>query len=296
MPGRPIARVDKSRDLSWRSAFMFELDLMIAQLFGESPLAEQMRNKGVYNALAEADYEINEDLHVNTEILYRDASLEKSKTSEYLLALRDALAQKDDASLPLLERKLRHHSEELNMIVETMADTVSLFALKDYLNNFPGKELDQNLLSSYFERIKSDYVRRGQIGNLYIKVCLNSKNTGKREKLLADAGIRYSQVLVRSNEEDNLSANLVKLGYDPINSLKAYEDMNLLKSRASAAGMAFEDLLLPMNSAKASIWMKYNGHITEFMDLVDRKGKEGYQIMLNAESIYEITDMPAKNT
>ena len=94
--------------------------------------------------------------------------------------------------------------------------------------------------------------------------------------------------------DDSLSrVNLMELGADPLDPYGAYDDMRDLSARIFAHGdMQFVDTLMPINSAKAILGLRYSAHVPMFLDVIDKYGsKEAFDMLSKAESFDDIAKM-----
>lgn len=205
--------------------------------------------------------------------------VEDSKTADYVHEVRNLLTWGKIENIEKKGLEIKEKSLEMLSIIEHMAESYSLVCLKDYLSHFPDKRYSQSTLDGQYDRIEQMVLSRGVFSQQFNEFSDNPK-------MLEQYGMRYIKHISDQGEEVN--RNLVMLGYDPLNPDVAYQDMDELRARAKEGEFTMDDVLMPMNHAKAMIGLRYSTEIPLFMDVIEKHGKSSFDKLLNCECISDV--------
>jgi hypothetical protein len=276
---------------SWRDIILELYDATMVQSLGEGKLADNMRVKGIHNALWDANVGIDEDGSVKIDDVTKIVSIENSLTASYFYEWRTSLASFDLFTLENLEKKIKSHLDELFSIIETMADAYSLIATEEFLKHLPDRRYKEKK-ADYLKSLYLNEYRKGIFANVFIEISSTASSKKEFNARLAEHGLKYQQYICKDEHEKPLYASLMKLGYNPVDPLEAYDNIPELIKRAKRRGLKIEDLLYPFNAAKAMIGLRYNSNLPLFLDLTDKYGrKEAFKRLLNMESLSQIREI-----
>jgi len=276
----------------WKEAIVSWIDEELAQSVSTGRIGSRIRNKGLYTTLWGKGKEFITDDGFITKSVLKDIPIENSQAVSYMYQIRSALERSDIPALEKLEREVKDYSNELSAIVETMAEAYCLLGMKEFIDHLPDKRYSNESKQKYYDSLYSMIERRGTLAQKYIDIASSSSSKRQMHRELAKHGMKYVQAIDAVKDEDPLNYNLMRLWYNPIDSYEAYDDMDELKHRADSNGFELEDLLLPMNSAKAILGVRYSIHLPLFMEVIEKYGSQrAFSKFLNAESIDEIKDL-----
>ena len=113
----------------------------------------------------------------------------------------------------------------------------------------------------------------------------------ERNEKMASSGLKYQQIIEGEQHESPVKIKLMRLGYHPLNPLGAYENMEELAKRAAKQNIPLEKLLSPINAANSLLGLRYNVHLSEFTNHIQKHGRhQAFENMLNAETFSDIID------
>jgi len=269
------------------------LDEEIGQALGIGKFAENCRKKGVYDALVDKGAVLRNDGSFNPKYFSR-LELENSRMSRLAKQARAALLDGDMKKLSRIRRKAESYSEEINVIIETMADTFGLVATKKFIENYPGR-MSKEKRGYYFGSLENKLVREGKDAKIIYELISDYRDDpNKMEDELNKRGFTYKKIIMREDQE-SVKADLRTLRYNPIDTLEAYDNMDRLKRRIRSHNsinkrgkkrMVLKKLLFPVNTAEAKLSLRYTENIPLFLDVVDKYGShKAYELISDAESI-----------
>ncbi|MFC1756601.1 hypothetical protein ACFLZC_00360 [Patescibacteria group bacterium] len=277
-----------------RRQFLIEaLRVYIVLSLGEGKLPNDMRKNGLYNAIANSDFEIEEDGYINADVL-KSIPIEYSTTAKLATDTINVLSTSSDISeLEKIEETLKDHMQELSNIVETMAEVYSLYAMRKFLENLPDRRYGENRKAEYLISMKSRLERRGKQAQIYLDLADPGYTVMGYElnMYLAQYGMIYDQTI--NNEEDEVPVmnHLISLGYDPLDPMVAYDDIGKLNFLAEIESVHPAEIMMPINSAKAIIGLRYSANIPLMIDFVKRFGsKKAFRMLLEIESFDQIEE------
>ena len=257
--------------------------LLLAQALGKGKTAKNSRNTGKLKINGSDEKEVLEKLN--------KISIEDSQTSRLLGDVqKEMLSDKISSNkLNFLKKKLKAFMEEMQEISECQAEAFCFVLLKDFLENLPDRRIRNYSPEKICELLISSRIRRGKQSQAYYTAKRRSKTKSEFTAMLRKEGLRYQRCICVKNDIEPIFSLLVSLGYDPLDPMSAYLDMEELKVRAKKAGIRLADCLKPINSAEASSAKTYSANIELILKTIEKFGvKKSFKMILNAESSKEI--------
>lgn len=270
------------------------LDEIAAQALGVGEMAESCRWKGIYDAIIEKGAKLRKDGRFNHDYIAQ-IKLEDSKPARLVKKIREAIEKDDIKLLYRLKREADEYRKELSTMTETMAETFGIKATEEFIKNYPGK-LSEKEKQEYTEALKAGIISLGIRGEKFTKIASKYKeHSPKMEKELNKKGLTYKRALTKYVDHKPVEDLLIKLGYNPLNTMQAYEDMQELERRivkynkTAKKNVTLKDAYYPLNNGKAQLDIRYRKNIPMYMKVVEKYGtQKAHEMMINAESLKEL--------
>jgi len=279
---------------TYRREMVKFLEQAAAQALGVGEAAESFRQKGLFDAVIEQGAKLREDGSFD-QGHFTKVGLEKSRSAELLTGIKEAIEKNDMKLLRKLKDEAEEYGEELSTMVETMAETFGIIATQDFIRNYPD-ELSEERKKEYSKSIEKGIISLGLRGDDFVKIASKYEEPNESmEKELNKKGLTYRRVLTKQKDQEPVKARLIELGYNPLHTDQAYDNMQELKKRikehnkTSENKIGLKDVFYPLNSGRAQLDIRYRKNIPMYMKVVEKYGpQKAHELMLNAESLKDI--------
>ncbi len=282
-----------AKGMTLKQTIVHYLDLITIQSCGAGRLADNLRQLGIFNGMLRHGVDIDYRGNFDTKKLSSKTRLKDSAVTADLSALKKAIMEEDTVALRRLEKEFEKKEEEFHAIMETMADTFALAAMKEFIDKLPDRRYRrQERKNKYFSALYAGACRKGMIAKRFLDIWAADISHREKIKALAKIGLIFQQTISREKHHDPVRRRLILLGYNPLDPLSAYEDMAQLRKTAASKGVRLRDVMYPYNLSVASIGSTYSVHIPLFMKVIERFGvKIAFKKLLESESIAQIEMM-----
>jgi hypothetical protein len=282
---RPKGLLEKGQ--TWKEHWLEAIDIYSAQYLGKGKLAEKLREVGIYEGLWSAGIEFHAGFKFDS--VKHLLPIENSITASYMSKLKTAIEKEDKSLLQRLNIEIKEHSDGMLTLLETLTESFALAGVQQYIMNIPDKRLGQARRKKYYKQLYADTIRRGVIAQQYFDIVDNNKHPATVKRLLEEKGMKYKHVIARQKEELHVKTNLVNLGFPYLDPYSAYSSDMFPAIRSGYTEHDSEDILLPMNHAKALFDYRYSSCIPAMMKVIRKYGvKDAYSKLLKVESIEQV--------
>jgi hypothetical protein len=277
---------------TWRQTLVDIITMYQAQALGEGRLAASMQRNGFTNALWESGIEVDEYGLPKSREKIEGIRIEESQTAGLLNRVKKALLQDDRRELKRLESLLDTSAREMIDILETTAETYALMICRDIIKNIPDSRYNDRARRRYYTHLYSGIIRRGLFARDFMTISSAAESDEDLHAKLRQKGMVYRHGIESSQSDVPLRQKIASLGYHPLDPFLCYGDMAQLRRKALKAGMDPEDLLYPINAAKAMLGVRYSSNIPLFMRVLNKYGStRAFPLLSNVESMESVRNL-----
>jgi hypothetical protein len=138
----------------------------------------------------------------------------------------------------------------------------------------------------------SGIIRRGLFARDFMTISSAAESDEDLHAKLRQKGMVYRHGIESSQSDVPLRQKIASLGYHPLDPFLCYGDMAQLRRKALKAGMDPEDLLYPINAAKAMLGVRYSSNIPLFMRVLNKYGStRAFPLLSNVESMESVRNL-----
>jgi len=276
------------------------LDAFTVQAVGKGKFAEKLRSEGLYDGCHEEGIGLDADGWIDGKKLRNTIECDKCTSYDLSQKLRTALVNNKKIDMDTLlelhdiKEKSLDYAHEIQSILETSAEAFSAEGVGDIITNL---DIPEDKKTQCFESLYDGMTRRGELAIQYMEIVNATTDpnedgdyviTDEAKELLKQKGMKYQKVIT-GLEEDELKQKLIDFDYDQQDPYDALSDFEKFSQEMRKIGDNPDDYLIPMNSAKAVIGIRYSTKIPDITKLIEKMtSQEAHQFIANVDSWKDI--------